>query len=229
MLRDSPPSPRRLGKIIVTASVAVSSIDHLVYGVTNLQIGVDQLERLTGVRAAGGGKHVGRGTHNALLGLGGGSYLEIIAPDPEQKVAQRPLPFGLEALDSSGLIGWAIRTAEIDGLVAEARGAGYDPGPIESMERLRLDGTKLKWRLTSRAHFPSSFVLPFVIDWGASSHPSQSAPAGVTLVGLRIQHPDPHSIQSALSALHLDVPVAQAPEAALIALLDTPRGRIELH
>ena len=209
--------------------MVATPVDHLVYGVRSLQIGIDELERSLGVRAAGGGQHLGRGTHIALLALGGASYLEIIAPDPEQQQAPGPLSFGLETLKRSQLISWAIRTADIAALVAAARAAGYDPGPIESMERLRPDGITLQWRLTSMPFSPSRFVLPFLIDWGASSHPSETAPAGVELVALRIEHPDPAGIHPALGALHLDVPVAHGPKPALIAVLDTPRGRFELR
>jgi Glyoxalase-like domain len=212
-----------------SSHMVATPVDHLVYGVANLETGIDELERSLGVRAAGGGQHLGRGTHNALLALGGASYLEIIAPDPEQNRTQAALAFGLETLERSQLIGWAIRTAAIDALVAEARAAGYDPGPIDSMERLRPDGTVLQWRLTSTPFSPSRFVVPFVIDWGGSSHPSETAPAGVALVALRIEHPDPASIQPALGALHVAVPVAHGPKPALIAALDTPRGRIELR
>jgi len=212
-----------------SSHMLATQVDHLVYGVANLGTGIDELERSLGVRAAGGGKHLGRGTHNALLALGGASYLEIIAPDPEQKPAPGPLSFGLETLERSQLIGWALRTADIAALVAEAQGAGYDPGPIESMERLRPDGTTLQWRLTSTPFSPSRFVVPFVIDWGASSHPSESAPAGVALIALRIEHPDLATIRPALDALHVAVPVAHGPKPALIAVLDTPRGRIELR
>jgi len=206
-----------------------ATVDHLVYGSTSLQAGIDELERSLGVRAAGGGQHLGRGTHNALLGLAGPSYLEIIAPDPEQGRPPGPLPFCLENLHQRGLAGWATRTTEIDRLVAESRAAGYDPGPIESMERLRPDGTTIRWRLTSMPYSASTFVVPFVIDWGDSPHPSVSAPAGASLIALRIEHPDPPTIRHALDALHLEVVVSHGAEPALIALLDTPRGRVELR
>ena len=45
-------------------------IDHLVYAVPSLPAAVGEVAERFGVRAQAGGKHLGLGTHNALLALG---------------------------------------------------------------------------------------------------------------------------------------------------------------
>ena len=204
-------------------------VDHIVYGVEDLQAGIDELAVRLGVRAAHGGKHVGRGTHNALLGLGGHSYLEIIARDPDQPQAVGPVAFALDRISLPRLVGWAIRVTDIDARARQAVRRGYNPGPVEAMSRLRADGTLLEWRLTPHIPDPSLLVLPFLIDWGRSEHPSQTSPAGVTLVQLRAAHPNPAAVQPLLTAMDIDLPVDQRPEAALVATLDAPKGRIMLR
>ncbi len=133
----------------------MTTLDHLVYGVASLEAGADSLAGSFGIRATAGGKHLGRGTHNALISLGNVWYLKLIAPDPEQELPALGLPFGLERLRKPRLVGWAIGIEHIDELVERARARGYDPGAIESMERVRPDGIRLLTRP------PSSFVVPY--------------------------------------------------------------------
>ena len=204
-------------------------IDHLVYGVVDLGEGVAELERRLGVRAAPGGRHQGRGTHNALLGLGGQTYLEVIARDPDQEPPAGSLPFGLETLAEPRLVGWAIRVHGIEDFVDRVRGAGFDPGEVKEMGRLRPDGVRLAWRLTQDPPKGCSALIPFVIDWLDNPHPSESAPSGATLERLSAEDPDPESVRGPLRALEAGIAVAEGPRPALIAVLQTPRGRVELR
>lgn len=205
------------------------TIDHIVYGVETLEAGVEELAERLGVRAATGGRHVGRGTHNALLGLGGAVYLEIIARDPEQPAPTGPISFGLDRLRLPRLVGWAARTTAIEQQVADARARGYDPGPVHAMSRRRPDGFVLEWRLSRDAPDPDRLVLPFLIDWGRSPHPSESVPQGVRLFELRAEHPEPPAAAAQLAALGVTLAVDEGPAPALVATLDTPRGRVTLR
>src|SRR5258708_32736597 len=81
-------------------------LDHILLGCHDLQRGIDFAEQHTGVRAAFGGVHPGRGTQNALLSLGTRRYLEIIAPDLQQNAADEHAP-RLRTLTEPRLIGWA--------------------------------------------------------------------------------------------------------------------------
>lgn len=205
------------------------TIDHIVYGVVDLQAGIEELAERLGVRAAYGGKHVGRGTHNALLALGGHSYLEIIAIDPDQPKPAGAVAFGLDRVRLPRLVGWATCVTDIEARARQAVHRGYDPGPVQIMSRLQADGTLLEWRLTRHTPDSDLLVLPFMIDWGQSRHPSQTSPVGVTLVQLRAEHPNAAAVQPLLAAMDTDLPVDKGPEAALIATLHAPKGRIVLR
>jgi len=92
---------------------------------------------------------------------------------------------------------------------------------------VRPDGARLTWRLAQDTP-GRSLVVPFVIDWLDTAHPAESAPTGVTLARLSAVHPDPDSVRPALEALGAGITVAEGAEPALVAVLDTPRGRVEL-
>src|SRR6202040_4409364 len=66
-------------------------LDHFILGCADLDRGIAFVEQRTGVRAAFGGVHPGRGTRKPLLSLGERHYLELIAPDPKQNSVESNL------------------------------------------------------------------------------------------------------------------------------------------
>lgn len=204
-------------------------IDHLILAGPDLAELVDHVAGRTGVEPMDGGPHVGLGTRNALLGLGGMRYLELVAPDPDQPEPEQPRPFGIDRVTAPSLVGWAVRTHEIDDLVVAARRSGYDPGAPFSMSRQPPEGDPLTWRLT-RPSGGLDGILPFIIDWGETIHPSEGLPL-VELVTLNVSHPDLAAVASGLKALRLrtgaPVRLESGPQ-RLTASLNTAEGRVEL-
>jgi hypothetical protein len=197
-------------------------IDHLVYACPDLDMAVDEITRLTGVRPQGGGQHPGLGTHNALLSLGDRTYLEIIAPDPAQPHTGQPMPFGLDHLDAPALRAWAAAPDDLDAAVRTARAAGFDYGDIVTRNRRTPDNGELSWRMTTYAHDGEVAVLPFLIDWGQHRHPSQTAPTGLRLAQFGILAPNPDDVARQLRATGIDLPVDHADVPRLHAVLVGP-------
>jgi hypothetical protein len=207
----------------------LQQIDHLVYATPDLDLGIATIEMRLGVRATAGGQHPGLGTRNALIALGPTSYLEIIAPDPEQPKPSGPRRFGLDELKAPRLLTWVAKSTSLDALVAKAKAGGIALGSVQPGSRKRPDGVVLSWRYTDPNIVVADRLVPYFIDWGTSPHPSSTAARGATLVQLRAEHPDPDRARKQLDALGLDLRVSKGPAAALIATIDGPRGRVELR
>jgi hypothetical protein len=212
-----------------TASDLISRVDHLVYATPDLNRGVEDIEELLGVRATAGGQHPGRGTRNALIALGPTTYLEIIAPDPEQPPPAEPRPFGLDTLKQPRLVTWCASSRDLERLRSEALRKGVHLGEVRSGSRRRPDGVELVWQFTDPSALVADGIVPFFIDWGESPHPAHTAPKGAMLVSMRAQHPNVRGVHGMLQHLLLDLPVTEGQNPALIAVIDGPRGRVELR
>ncbi len=208
--------------------------DHLILGTPDVAASISRISREWGVMPAVGGQHLGEGTRNALLSLGRGIYLEILGPDPDQPPPppDRPRWLGIDDLTEERLVAWAARVPDGTGLADFARvaaAAGVDLGGVSHGSRRRADGRVLDWSLTDVRQDRLGGVLPFFLDWGASPHPSESAPGGVELVSLRARHPDPEMVAGRLSSLGVLLDVAEGESPRLEAELATPAGPVELR
>lgn len=207
----------------------MSRVDHLVYATPDLNRGVEEIEKLLGVRATAGGQHPGFGTRNALIALGPTTYLEVIGPDPEQPPPKEPRPFGIDGLKESRLVAWFVNTPDLERLRGEAVAKGVNLGKVRSGSRRRPDGVELSWQFTDPSVLVADGIVPLFINWGESPHPAATAAKGATLVSLRAQHPDVRSVREMLQHLKLDLPVSLGASPALIAIIEGPRGPVELR
>ncbi|PRZ41227.1 glyoxalase-like protein [Antricoccus suffuscus] len=202
-------------------------IDHLVYGVLDLKAAVDRIADATGVRPVEGGRHVGRGTRNYLLGLSPTSYLEVIALDRENPVAEgKRVSFGLDVLDQDRLITWAIHPTDAGAALKASRQYGADHGDLFAMSRVDAKGNELSWRLASADAAPYDGLAPFIIDWGTSPHPAGGVPAA-RLETLTLSSPAHEQVTELLRALGVQITVGDGP-AGLHATLRGPAGTVEI-
>lgn len=213
-------------------AIARATLDHLVLAADVLESGEDYIESLFGVRPQRGGKHAAMGTHNSVLGLGTGSYLEVIAIDPGGVAPDRPRWFDLDrpemrALLAQGprLIHWVVRCDDIESASAHA---GYDAGVVYPMSR-----GAYRWRITipPDGRLPGKGLLPTLIEWSDALHPADSLPdAGIRIAALAGAHPEPAAIRAPLAALGLSatLPVTYNKTPRLAAMLRTRRGAVTL-
>jgi len=212
-----------------TPGGVLTQVDHLVYATPDLALGIETAEKLFGVRATPGGQHPGEGTRNALIALGPTSYFEIIGPDPDQPKPARGRRFGIDEITAPRLTTWVAKGKSLDRFAAGARAHGVDLGAVIPGSRKRPDGVVLSWTYTDPRVVLADRLVPYLIDWGASAHPSATAAKGITLISLRAEHPDAARVQAMLKQLGLDLAVTQGPKPSLIATFNSPKGQVVLR
>ena len=209
-------------------------LDHLVIVARELGEGVAWLESRLGVPMAGGGKHVAMGTHNRLLSLGPGRYIEVIAVDPETPDPGRPRWFDMDAasmreriVKGPVLATWAVRSDDIDSTVL-ALGGGKP-------EILPMSRGAYRWRIgvPPSGALAQAGTSPTAIQWD-TEHPTAALPdSGCRLEKLLLVHPDAPASLAALVAAGLDpadpVEARREDPPGLQAQVRTPHGIVPIR
>jgi hypothetical protein len=154
------------------------SIDHVILVVADLPAAIQEFEGL-GFTVAPGGVHAGGLTHNALIGLPDGAYLELVAGTRRSLANQLKLirltrtwqlyppartPMGGRFLgliaQGPGLGDFALLSRDLEKSVTQIEGRGLHlEGPFPG-SRMRTDGQQVSWRTA----VPPTTDLPFLID-----------------------------------------------------------------
>jgi hypothetical protein len=141
-------------------------IDHAIWATRDLDAAAQHFAREHGLRATGGGRHDGLGTHNRIVPLGGG-YLELLAvADPEEAAGSA---LGRTVAGAAeGWLGWAV---VVDDVAAVAARLGTE------VTTLSRDGFSA--RLTAVTEALAEPALPFFLERSAdTSDPGEGADAG---------------------------------------------------
>ena len=202
--------------------MALMKLDHVAVACETLDAGRAYVEDALGVSLQPGGKHAHFGTHNMLLGLADGLYLEVIAVDPGAGHLPYPRWFDLDRFGGAPrLTNWICQTEDMDAL----RSALPEMGSPVALTR-----GALRWSMA----VPPDGALPFynrfpaIIAWGAgTTHPSDVLIAsGCRLTELVISHPEAGDLEARIRP-YMDAPIVvfEPGEPGMRATFDTPHGQ----
>lgn len=141
--------------------------DHAVIAVRDLDSATRQFQHL-GFDAQPGGKHTGRGTHNALIRFGL-DYVELLSVYDEAE-ARAYAGGGRILLDElkgreAALVGYALATQTIEQEAERFRGTDNQEPVLNPMQRARPDGHLLTWRTLAPGGNTWGKAWPFLIQW----------------------------------------------------------------
>ncbi len=135
----------------------LTGLDHIAVVVLNLNTAVKKYEQ-QGFKIIQGGKHP-KGTHNALISLADGTYIELIAfyePNSEH-------PWWSKAEQGGGLVDFCFGTNDISADLLRFREAGVNMSDATPGGRIRPDGFQISW-LLSMPDARHRGLIPFLIE-----------------------------------------------------------------
>ena len=196
-------------------------LDHLAIAAETLADGVAWAEDRLGVSFLAGGKHARYATHNRLLGLADGLYLEVIAADPNAS-CDGSRWFGLDRFAGPPrLVNWICELEDFDTFM------------VHGMRKVAMERGDLRWDMgvPPDGSLPLDGGFPTVLHWHTDTPPGRSlSSSGCALQTFTIAHPKADEIENALSGQMTDprVRFVVAQEIQLSAAFQTPRGVVTL-
>lgn len=209
------------------------ALDHLTVVAPNLAEGMAHVRACLDLDVPFGQRHGYMGSWNHLLQLGDGTYLEIVALDPEAAPPGRARWFGLDDQRQlrrdwdagRRLRGWVARTVSIDAVLA-------------THGRIFGEKVALPWAdpsfdfaIPPDGSLPLGGAAPSLIDRrGKPRSMATVADLGARLESFALEHPD----AAAISALYREIGIAGGPEVRrgpalrYSARIGTPRGPKQL-
>jgi hypothetical protein len=138
-------------------------IDHVTIAGKNLAAMRATL-KAQGVPSEYGGPHSNHATEMALTSFADGSYLELIAIQPQaDPVAVDANPWSKSLKNNGGPCAFAVRANDVGLEVTRLKSAGLTVSQPERSGRTRPDGIQLDWETASVEAGPRGSFFPFLI------------------------------------------------------------------
>lgn len=200
-------------------------LDHLAVAGETLEEAVAHTEQSLGITLGPGGDHARYGTHNRLIGLEDGLYLEAIAIDPDARPQEQPRWFNLDQFNGPArLSNWILRSEDL-----EAEKSLLPPNTQRHVQMQRGD---LRWLMTVPADglLPFDNLFPAVLQWQAEPPAGRLPQSRCRLTRLVLSHPEAAALQKALDRILAD-PRIKVEQGApvMMAEFETPHGKRQLR
>lgn len=193
-------------------------LDHFAIAANTLAEATAHVEEALGVPLQPGGEHAVFGTHNRLLGLADGLYLEAIAIDPEATPERQPRWFDLDRFDGAARItNWICRSSDLASTLAAL--------PVDAGAPVSLTRGDLSWQMAvpKSGILPYDNIFPALIQWQGPHPAPRLTQQGCSLRRLVVSHPEAQALAELLPLDDARVVFEPGP-AALRAEIDTPHG-----
>jgi hypothetical protein len=139
-------------------------VDHATVAGRNLKTMIDNLASV-GIHCEYGGPHNDHATEMALTSFPDGSYLELIAPQPNADVkALAAHVWTKQMRNDAGPCAWAVRSSDLALELKRLQLAGVKVSPPKRSGRERPDGKRLEWEAAQIGEEPRGTFFPFVIQ-----------------------------------------------------------------
>jgi Glyoxalase-like domain len=209
------------------------TLDHLSVIAPNLAEGVAHVRACLDLDVPFGQRHLGMGTYNHLLQLGGRIYLEIVALDPDAEPPHRARWFGLQDRKKvrrewdagQRLRGWVAGVDDLDS-VLRGREAVFG-----RKVALPADNPSFDFAVPDDGSLPLDGAVPSLIDRrGKPRSMATMADLGARLRDVSLEHPEADALLARLADLRIDplLTMRQGPDFRYRARIETPTGLKEL-
>ena len=195
-------------------------LDHIAVSGKTLHEAAHHVETSLGVKLQDGGCHERYGTHNKLLHLTDGIYLEAIAINPKVARPKYPRWFNLDNFYGKPRItNWICRSENINLEVKDLI--------IESTEIIKIKRDQLEWLMT----VPRNGILPFdgafpaILQWKTNPPILKLAPSGCALKHMTIFHPEANILRKRVQGFNdCRISFESSDQVTFCAEFNTPNG-----
>jgi hypothetical protein len=198
-------------------------LDHVLIAVTDLEGAAREFEARHRLPSVEGGRHRDWGTANRSVPLDS-SYLELVAVVDQGVAAGSAFGrwVGDGATEAGRLIGWAVRTSDLDDV------AGRLGLTVRSGSRITPSGEELRWRSAGIDEAIAEPCLPFFVEWGEGVPlPGTENPQPATISRLVLEG-SPDRLAAWLGEQALPIRVLNGPAEVAAVVLSTSEGEIIL-